>query len=96
MEIDLDPLQFEETYFFELVEIMMVNTGEGLKTNVEEVSMLDYTEKMKVVYPKDKEKLIDFLNMCNIKGSEVMLWPYWSAVFVKELVEDLKKSIPNN
>lgn len=42
---------------------------------VEEVSKVDYIEKMKVVYPKAEEELIDFLNRCKIKGSEVMLCP---------------------
>lgn len=40
----------------------MVDIVEGLDTKVDEVNMLDFTEKMKVVYPKVEEELFDFLN----------------------------------
>lgn len=42
---------------------MMVETIEDLDIEVKEVTMLNYTKKIKMVYPKAKEDLIDFLNM---------------------------------
>lgn len=53
--------------------------------------MIDYTKKIKVVYLKVKEELIDFLNRCKIKGSEIMLCPCCNIVFNKEA----KKSLEN-
>lgn len=66
MQIDSDPLKVEEAHFVKPLEIMMVNIGEGLDKDVEEVSMLGYIEKMKVVYPKVEEELIDFLNRFSV------------------------------
>lgn len=59
-----------------------------------EVSLLDYTEQVKVVYPKAEEELIDFLNMCNFKDSKVILCPRCSTVFDKEDAKDLEKFRP--
>jgi len=39
---------------------------------------------MKETYPTAKEELIDFLNQCKLKNSEVMLCPRYSVVFDKE------------
>lgn len=50
--------------------------------------MEDYVEKMKVVYPRAEEELIDFLNKCKIKCSNVMLCPCCSAAFDKEATKD--------
>lgn len=72
----------------------MVDTIVGLNTKIEEVSMVDYIEKIKVVYPKDDVKLIDFLNRCKIKGSEVMLYSRCNAVFNKEGMKGLKNIKP--
>lgn len=55
MKIDVDPLEVEEAYFINPVEIMMVETTEGLDTEVKKVTMLNYTEKMKVISPRDDE-----------------------------------------
>lgn len=72
----------------------MVNVIKCLNIKVDEVTMLNYTEQMKVVYTKVEGDLIDFLNRCKIKGSEVMLYPCCSAVFNNEDAKDLEKVVP--
>lgn len=55
MKIDADPIEVEEAHFINPVEIMMVETTEGLDTEVKKVTMLNYTEKMKVISPRADE-----------------------------------------
>lgn len=55
---------------------MMVNV-----TKVYDVNMINYTEQLKVVYPRAEEELIDFLNICKLIDSEVILFPRCNAVF---------------
>lgn len=69
---------------------MMVHTIEGLNKEVKDVAIVDYTKKIKVVYPKSKEELIDFFILCKIKGYEVVLYPHYNAVFDKEETKTLK------
>lgn len=45
-------LKFEEAFFFDHVEVLLVDVVKGLDIKVDEVSMLHYTDHMKVVYPK--------------------------------------------
>lgn len=73
---------------------MMINAGEGLDTNVEEVSLLDYIEKMNMVYPKDEAVLIEFMNMSKIKGFKVIIYPRCSLLFYKEATKYLEKIKP--
>lgn len=94
MTIDAYLLQVEEAHFVEPVEIMMVETTKGLDREVKEVIVLDYTEKMKVVYPKAEGKLIDFLSRCKLKGSEVILFPRCSIVFDKKATKGLESVRP--
>jgi hypothetical protein len=49
-----------------------------------------YAEKIKVVFPKAKEDLIDFLHICKISDSLVMLCPRCSAVFDKEAAKNIE------
>lgn len=58
---------------------------------VEELNVPDYTERVKEVYVKVEEYLIDFLNRCKIKNSEVILCPHCSAVFDKKVTKDIKE-----
>lgn len=94
MHIDTNPLQTKETHLVEPVEIMMVETTEDLNIKVEDMIVVNYTEKMKMVYPKVEEELIDFLNMCKLEGSEIMLCPRCSVIFKKEVTKDLKHIKP--
>lgn len=49
---------------------------------------------MKVFFPKGEEEIIDFINRCNIKDSEVMSCPCCRAVFDKEVAKELEKNQP--
>lgn len=69
---------------------MIVEITENPISKVEVVNILDYSEKVKVVYHNAEEELINFLNHCKLKGYEVMLWPRCSVVFDKEATEDEK------
>lgn len=55
--------------------------------------MSKYDEKVKEVYPLVNEELIDFLNGCKLKDSEVMKCPRCSNVLEKRLL--LRKLNPN-
>lgn len=56
---------------------------------MKEVATLGNAEKIKVVYPKAKEELFDFLNRCKLKGFEVMLCPRCSAISDKKASKDV-------
>lgn len=71
MKIDSDPLQIEANYV-ELSEINMVEVTEDVDMEVKVEYGKNSEEYMKVVYPRVEEWLIDFLNRCKIKDSEVM------------------------
>jgi len=53
-----------------------------------------FDEKLKIAYPTAEEELIDFLNRCKLKNSEVMLCLRCSVVFDKETTKGLKGTIP--
>lgn len=60
---------------------MMVNIVDNNNPRVVEISLLDYIEKVKVLYPKEEEELIYFLKMYKLKDLEVMLCQSCSTVF---------------
>lgn len=68
MKIDSNLLKVKEVHFIEPVEVMMVDIGEGLNNNVEEVSMIDCTGKIKVVYPKAEEELMTSCTSARLKA----------------------------
>lgn len=43
----------------------------------------NYEEQMKAFFPKTEEGLVDFLNRCKLKDSEVMLCPCCNVIFDK-------------
>lgn len=90
MKIDSDPLQIEDANFVEPVEVLMVEIYEDHIPKIEDMNMLDYPKKVKVVYPNAEEELINFLIQCKIKRFEVMLCLKCSAVFDKEATNDLE------
>jgi len=53
-----------------------------------------FDEKLKVAYPTAEEELIDFLNRCRLKNSEVMLCSRGSVVFDKEETKGLDGFTP--
>lgn len=74
----------------------MVEAGEGLDMEIEHVIVDECDEKMKVIYPKAKEELIDFLNQYKLKYSEVMSWPRCISVFDKEASKILQGVKPSD
>ena len=78
----------------DVVECQMVDITKDAE-HVEETTLEPlFNEKLKAAHPTTKEELIDFLNRCRLKNSEVMLCPRCSAVFVKEETKSLESSIP--
>jgi len=65
----------------DVVECQIVEVSRNPKDTDEIVSELQFDEKAKTAYPMAKEEMIDFLNRCRLKNSEVMLCPRCSSVF---------------
>lgn len=74
MQVDFDPWQIKKGNYVDPLECLMVEAIEILGIEME-VSYSKYTEKVKEVYPTTEEELIDFLNRCKLKGSEVVFMP---------------------
>ena len=66
---------------------------ESPKVDNELITESQFAEKMKVDYPMDEEKLIDFLNCSRLKNSKVMLCPRCSFVFDKEVTKGLQNFV---
>jgi len=67
----------------------MVNITKDVEHVEESTPKPRSDEKLKTAYPTAEEKLIDFLNRCKLKNSEVMLCPKCSDVFDKEVTKGL-------
>jgi hypothetical protein len=70
---------------------MDLTGGEQIVAILEE----EYAEKIKVVYPRAEEELVDFLQRCKLNKTEVMMCPRCSAVFDKKTTNGLKKYVPS-
>lgn len=55
MKIDANPLQVEEENFIKPIDVKMVEIIETPNSNVESLNMLDYAEKVMVVYQNAEE-----------------------------------------
>jgi hypothetical protein len=75
-------------------ECQMVEVSGGPKSVVEVMSESKFDEKEKVACHMVEEELIDFLNRCRLKNSEVMLFPICSSVFDKEATKSIEGFIP--
>lgn len=60
----------------------MVDIIDGTKE-----SKPSYEEQTNVVFPKNEEKLIDFLNRCKLKESKVMMCPCCNAFVDNEVAK---------
>lgn len=80
-----------EALFVEPIEIMVVDIVDDAKVEDNKPNIEDQTTKAN---PKAKEELVDFLNYCRLKDSEVMLCPRWSSVFDKEAAKELESTNP--
>lgn len=76
------------------MEIIMVDVTDDLNTRIDEVNMLNYNEKVNMVYHRVEDELIDFFNRCKLKDIEVMLCPCCSLVFNKKATKEVEKIIP--
>lgn len=50
---------------------------------------------MKTAYPKEDENLVEFLQRCQKKKSEVMLCPSCSSVYDRKAAENIESLIVN-
>ncbi|WJX34091.1 hypothetical protein P8452_22239 [Trifolium repens] len=91
---DPESSQNADTLYAEPQAIMMVEAMEVSEVQVEKIPEEEYFEKMKVVYPRAEEDLIDFLNRCKLKNKGVMLCARCSAVCDKEATAGLMKFQP--
>ncbi|KAK2422492.1 hypothetical protein QL285_033024 [Trifolium repens] len=91
---DPESSQNADTLYAEPQAIMMVEAMEVTEVQVEKISEEEYFEKMKVVYPRPEEDLIDFLNRCKLENKGVMLCARCSAVCDKEATAGLMKFQP--
>jgi hypothetical protein len=57
---------------------------------------LQFDEKEKAAYPMAIEELINFLNRCRLKNSEVMVCPRCCSVFDKEVTKSLENVVPES
>jgi len=94
----------------EAVENLSIEVEVGAGGDVAECQMADNTKeaeyveettrepqsdaKLKTTYRIVEEELIDFLNRCKLKNSEVILCPRYSVVFNKEATKGLESFIP--
>lgn len=90
VEEDVDP-KFEETLLVDPMEVLMVNITNH--TDQQEVET-NYEDHMKVIFPKNGQELINFLNRCRLKDSEIMFFLCYSVVFNKEVAKELEKVNP--
>ncbi|KAK2449663.1 hypothetical protein QL285_008835 [Trifolium repens] len=86
--------QNADTLYAEPQAIMMVEAMEVTEVQVEKIPEEEYFEKMKVVYPRAEEDLIDFLNRCKLENKGVMICARCSAVCDKEATAGLMKFQP--
>ncbi|WJX46260.1 hypothetical protein P8452_33079 [Trifolium repens] len=91
---DPESSQNADTLYAEPQAIMMVEAIEVSEVQVEKIPENEYYEKMKVVYPRAEEDLIDFLNRCKLENKGVMLCARCSAVCDKEATAGLMKFQP--
>lgn len=69
--------------------MLMVDISDDTKE-----SKPSYKEKMKVVFSKAEEELIDFLNRCKLNDSKIMLCPCCNTILDKEVAKELEKITP--
>ena len=88
------PVEAEGGAETEVAECQMVDIRKDAEYVEETVTEPQFDEKLKTAYPTAEEELINFLNRCKLKNSEVMLCSRCSVVFHKEVTKCLEGSIP--
>jgi len=74
----------------DVAECQMVEVYGGPKSADEVILESRFDEMAKVAYLMVEEEMIDFLNCCRLKNSEVMLCPRCSSVFEKAATKSLE------
>jgi len=74
----------------DVAKCQMVKITEDAEYVEETTPEPQFDENLKAAYHTAEEKLIDFLNRCKLKNSEVMLCPICSVVFDKVATKGLK------
>jgi hypothetical protein len=92
MKVDTDPLDIAEASYVEPLEIRTIEAMD--LSGTQSIPEDEYIEKIKVVYPRAEEDLIDFLSRCKINNHEVMMCPRCSAVCDKEATAGLENYLP--
>lgn len=93
MQVDFNPIQIKYINYVKPLECIMVEATKS-PDMATKVSELEYVEKVRVVYPTVEEELVDFLNRCKLKGSEVMLCPRCKVVFDRKATKGNEKTMP--
>jgi len=77
----------------EVVQCQLVEVSGNPKDANKITLELQLDEKAKAAYPTVEEDLIDYLNRCRLKNSEVMLCPRCSSIFDKEATKRLERVV---
>ncbi|XP_045822003.1 uncharacterized protein LOC123914884 [Trifolium pratense] len=91
--VDADPLPNADATYVEVYDCNMVEVVDAAAP-IEAVPEEEYEKRVHEVYPNVEEELVDFLNRCKLKNSEVMLCPRCSAVCDKEAIAGLQNVVP--
>ena len=68
-------------------DCQVVEALEGPKVSNEVISESEISKKMKVAYSMAEEELIDFLNRCILRNSEVMMCTRCSDVWIRKMYQ---------
>ncbi|PNX54353.1 hypothetical protein L195_g047971, partial [Trifolium pratense] len=93
MKVDTDPLPTADATYVEVYDCNMVEVVDAAALT-EAILEEEYEKRVREVYPNAEEELVDFLNRCKLKNSEVMLCPRCSAVCDKEVTAGLQSVVP--
>ncbi|PNX70012.1 hypothetical protein L195_g057033, partial [Trifolium pratense] len=72
MKVDTDPLPTADATYVKVYDCNMVEVVDAA-AQIEVVPEEEYERRVREVYPNAEEELVDFLNRCKLKNSEVML-----------------------
>lgn len=88
--------EIEPVTFTKILKVDVEMSTEGHNCVDVMVTEDQYVEKIKLVFPKANENLIDFLNRCKIYGSPIMLCPRCSVAFDKKATENVECFQPHS
>lgn len=74
-----------------ILEVNMVEIGQGTKMEADEQSQSKMKKKVKVAYPKNDEGMLEFLYRCQRKRYDVMLCLMCSYIFDRKETENIER-----